>query len=159
VTADGSGAWSITSSTLSGGVHTVTARAFDAVGNLSSASAAKSVTIDTAAPAAPTALALATSSDTGAPGDGITNLGSPIITGAAEANSKVTLFDTDGITVLGTTSADGSGAWSITSNHLSLGNHSLTVKQEDVADNVSDASSALVLSIVAAPVRRLPRFE
>ncbi|WP_436277694.1 Ig-like domain-containing protein, partial [Pseudomonas umsongensis] len=101
VTADGSGAWSITSSTLSSGAHTVTVKAVDAVGNVSSASVAKSLTIDTAAPAAPTGLALATSSDTGVPGDGITNLGTPIITGTAEANSTVTLFDTDGTTVLG----------------------------------------------------------
>ncbi|WP_313473436.1 Ig-like domain-containing protein [Stutzerimonas kunmingensis] len=147
VTADGSGAWSITSSTLSGGAHTVTARAFDAVGNLSSASAAKSVTIDTAAPVAPTALALATSSDTGVPGDGITNLGLPIITGAAEANSKVTLFDTDGITALGTASADGSGAWSITSSMLASGTHVLTAKAVDAAGNGSGASTSLSVTI------------
>ncbi len=147
VTADGSGAWSITSSTLSGGAHTVTARAFDAVGNVSSASAAKSVTIDTTAPVAPTALALATSSDTGVPGDGITNLGSPTITGAAEANSKVTLFDTDGITVLGTASADGSGAWSITSSTLTSGTHVLTAKAVDAAGNGSGASTSLSVTI------------
>jgi hypothetical protein len=147
VTADGSGAWSITSSTLSGGAHTVTAKAVDAVGNVSSASVAKSVTIDTAAPAAPTGLALATSSDTGVPGDGITNLGTPIITGTAEANSTVTLFDTDGITILGTGTTNNLGVWSITSSTLASGTHALTAKAVDAAGNGSGTSTSLSVTI------------
>lgn len=154
--ADGFGAWSITSSTLGSGSHNVTARAVDAAGNVSSASAVKSVKIDTTAPAAPTGLALATSSDTGVQGDGITNLSTPIITGTAEANSVVTLFDTDGTTVLGTASADGSGAWSITSSTLASGTHTLTAKAVDAAGNGSGGSTSLSVTVdrtvPAAPV-------
>ena len=146
------GVWSITSSTLASGTHALTAKAVDAAGNGSGASTSLSVSIQNTAPVAPTDVILAPASDTGTLGDGITSANRPIITGTAEANSTVKLYDTDGITLLGTGTANNLGAWSITSNALSLGNHSLTVKQVDVAGNVSNASSALVLSIVAAPV-------
>ena len=53
VTANGSGAWSFTTATLADGAHSFTATATDAAGNVSAASAALSVTIDTGAPAAP----------------------------------------------------------------------------------------------------------
>lgn len=46
-TADGSGNWTITSSTLSQGTHSITATATDAVGNESAASTALSITIAT----------------------------------------------------------------------------------------------------------------
>src|SRR5262249_14548218 len=45
------GNWSITSSTLSEGSHTVTAKATDPAGNISSGSSGLAVTIDTTAPA------------------------------------------------------------------------------------------------------------
>ena len=151
-TANNLGVWSITSSTLASGTHALTAKAVDAAGNGSGASTSLSVTIQNTAPAAPADVILAPASDTGTLGDGITYANRPIITGTAEANSTVKLYDTDGITLLGTGTANNLGAWSITSNALSLGNHSLMVKQVDVAGNVSNASSALVLSIVAAPV-------
>ncbi|WP_409567661.1 Ig-like domain-containing protein [Rugamonas sp. DEMB1] len=145
-TADGSGNWSITSSTLSTGSHTLTAKQTDAAGNVSVASGALAVSIDTgaAAPAAPT---LASASDSGALGDGATNHATPTITGTAEANATVTLYDSDGTTVLGTATANGAGVWSIVSSTLSDGGHTLTVKQSDPAGNVSAASAALALSI------------
>src|SRR5215472_3748842 len=49
-TANASGNWSITSSTLSQGTHSITAKATDLAGNTGVASGALSVTIDTAAP-------------------------------------------------------------------------------------------------------------
>jgi hypothetical protein len=45
------GNWSVTSSTLASGAHTITATATDAAGNVSSSSAGVTVTIDTTAPA------------------------------------------------------------------------------------------------------------
>lgn len=53
-TADNAGNWSITSSTLSAGVHTLTAKQLDAAGNESAASVALALTIE-APPAPPTA--------------------------------------------------------------------------------------------------------
>jgi hypothetical protein len=48
---DGTGNWSITTSALVEGVHTITAKATDAVGNVSAASTSVAVTVDMTAPA------------------------------------------------------------------------------------------------------------
>ena len=142
------GAWSITSSALADGTHSLTVKAVDAAGNESPASPALEVTIDTAAVAL-AAPALASASDSGAVGDGITNVATPTITGTAEAYASITLFDTDGATVLGTATANEAGKWSITSSALSTGAHTLTAKQVDAAGNESDASTPLALTIEA----------
>lgn len=145
--ADGSGNWSITSSTLAQGSHSITAKATDAAGNVSSASSARAVIIDTSA-SAPAALALAAASDHGSSNsDRITNLATPQISGSAEAGASVRLYDTDGTTVLGTATADNSGNWSITSSSLGNGSHSLSAKQTDIAGNVSAASGTLSITI------------
>ncbi|MEJ6024390.1 Ig-like domain-containing protein, partial [Ramlibacter sp. PS4R-6] len=121
-TADGSGNWSITSSTLGEGSHTLTAKQTDVAGNTSVASTGLAVTIDTTAPAAPSAPDLTAGTDSGSSStDNITNDNTPTFTGTAEANSSVTLYDTDGTTVVGTGTADGSGNWSITVSTLGDG--------------------------------------
>ena len=103
---------------------------------------------DTTAPAQPSTPALADASDSGTLGDGLTTVTTPIVTGTAENGSRVTLFDTNGSTVLGTGLADGTtGAYSITSSTLGLGTHGLTVKATDASGNVSAASAALTLTI------------
>ena len=107
--ANGSGAWSYTTAALANGAHSLTATATDAAGNTGAASAALSVTIDTTAPAAPTIASFST--DSGTVGDGITNDNTLTLTGTAEANATVKVFD--GATLLGSAVANGSGAWSL----------------------------------------------
>jgi Domain of unknown function (DUF4347)/Bacterial Ig-like domain/Cadherin domain len=142
------GNWSITSSALSSGNHTITAKATDAAGNTSTASTSLSITVDTAAPTAPSAPDMTSASDSGtSSGDNITSNNTPVFTGTAEANSIVKLYDTNGTTLLGTATADGSGNWSITSSTLSEGSHTLTVKATDTAGNTSVASSFLAVTI------------
>src|SRR5439155_14276606 len=81
----------------------------DGDGTVISASGILSVTVDTAAPAAPVISAIAT--DSGSSGsDGITNDKTLVISGTAEANSTVQVFK-DGVSI-GTTTANGSGNWS-----------------------------------------------
>jgi hypothetical protein len=112
------------------------------------------VTIDTTAPSAPSAPDLASGSDAGTSStDNITNATTPTITGSgAEAGATVTLYDTNGTTVLGTATADGSGNWSITSSTLSAGDHTLTTKVTDAAGNTGVASAGLTVTIdTAAP--------
>ncbi|MFC6049345.1 Ig-like domain-containing protein, partial [Methylobacterium hispanicum] len=152
-TANGQGAYSITSSSLAQGSHSLTVKATDAAGNTSAASLAFTLSIDTAAPATPGAApGLALASDSGTAGDGITNTTTPILSGTAEAGVTVKLYDTDGTTVLGTATANGQGAYSITSSTLAQGNHTLTVTATDAAGNISAASPALMLTIdTAAP--------
>ena len=66
-------------------------------------------TIDTTAPVAPTIASFST--DSGTVGDGITNDNTLTLTGTAEANATVKVFD--GATLLGSAVANGSGAWSL----------------------------------------------
>src|SRR5205814_985419 len=116
---------SITSSALGEGAHTLTAKATDAAGNVSSASSGLGVTIDTTAPAAPSTPDMTAGTDSGSSStDNLTSNTTPTLTGTAEANSTVTLYDTDGTTVLGTATATG-GNWSIASSALGEGAHTL----------------------------------
>ena len=148
-TVDVNGAWSITVSALNplvDGGHSVTATQSDAAGNTSAVSAALAVTIDTQAPAAPTVPDLVLASDHGNSGtDDITNLATPVFSGTAEAFARVTLLE--GATVLGTGTADGGGAWNITSSVLASGVHNVIANQTDVAGNGSVASAALAVTI------------
>ena len=142
-TANGSGAWSYTTSPLSNGDHVFTATATDAAGNTSLASQPIDPTIGTTAPAAPTISSF--SPDTGTVGDGITNDNTLTLTGTAEANSTVNVFD--GATLLGSATANGSGAWSYTTAALSNGAHSLTATATDAAGNTGAASAVLAVTV------------
>jgi Ca2+-binding RTX toxin-like protein len=148
------GTYTITTSALGQGAHTLTARATDAAGNQGAASTAFNVTIDTTAPTAPT---IATVSDDVAPVTGtVSNNGSSndttlTITGSAEAGSTVTIYDTNGTTVLGTAVATG-GTYTITTSALGQGAHTLTARATDAAGNQGTASTAFNVTIdTAAP--------
>ena len=73
--------------------------------------------IDTTAPSAPTIASFST--DSGTVGDHITNDNTLTLTGTAEANATVKVFD--GATLLGSAVANGSGAWSYTTAALANG--------------------------------------
>ena len=89
------------------------------------------------------------STDSGTVGDGITNDNTLTLTGSAEANATVKVYD--GVTLLGSATANGSGAWSFTTAALTNGAHSLTATATDVAGNTSAASTALSVTIDTAP--------
>ncbi len=149
VSADGTGAWSYTTVALANGAHSLTATATDSAGNNSAASAALSVTIDTTAPVAPSIASFST--DSGTVGDGITNDNTLTLTGTAEANSTVKVFD--GATLLGSAIASGTGAWTYTTAALANGAHSLTATATDAAGNNGTASAALSVTVdTTAPV-------
>ncbi len=153
-TASAVGAWQITTSLLADGSHSLTAKAADTAGNISAASTALSVTVDSQV-AAPVSVKVAPASDTGSSNtDGITNQTKPTLMGTAEALALVTIKD--GTTVLGTTTADATGAWQFTPiNALTAGVHSITTTAVDVAGNTSIASTPLTVTIdtqAVAPV-------
>ena len=107
------------------------------------------MTIDTTAPVAPSIASFST--DSGTVGDGITNDNTLTLTGTAEANATVKVFD--GATLLGSAVANGSGAWSYTTAALANGAHSLTATATDAAGNTGVASAALSVTIdTTAPV-------
>jgi hypothetical protein len=150
-TANAAGAFSITTSALSDGTHSISAKATDAAGNTGAASTAYAVKVDTASPAAPTGLSLDAATDSGTLGDGITNFTQVKIDGAAEPGSTVTLYDTNGAIVLGTGLANAtSGAFSITTSALTSGPHNITANAMDAAGNVSVASASYTVTETAA---------
>ena len=140
------GGWSITATTaLTEGPNAITATQTDVAGNTSGPSAALNVTLDTTV-AAPAALALAPASDSGAPGDDITNVALPTITGTGEAGATVTLRD--GATTIGTGAVAAGGGWSVAATTaLTKGANSITATQTDVAGNISGASAALNVTL------------
>jgi lipopolysaccharide export system protein LptA len=149
-TADGAGNWSVTTSVMSEGSHTLTSKAADAMGNISTTSAGLEIVIDSTAPSAPSTPDLSAISDSGTSNtDNITSVSTPTLTGTAEAGSVVTVYDTDGSTVLGTATAT-DGIWSVTTSNLSDGVHILTSKEMDTAGNTSSASAGLVIVIDSA---------
>ncbi|WP_155282253.1 Ig-like domain-containing protein, partial [Ralstonia solanacearum] len=109
VTADGSGTWTYTPTTPLTSGTVVSATATDPAGNVSPA-ATLTVTPTAVMPAAPV---ISTVTDDVAPvtgaitAGGSTNDATPTLTGTAEANSTISVFD--GITLVGTTTADASG--------------------------------------------------
>jgi VCBS repeat-containing protein len=84
--------------------------------------------------------------DTGLAGDGRTGDTTPTLSGTAEAGATITVRD--GVTVLGTTTANGSGAWSFSTAVLAYGLHTLTATATDASGNTSAASAALALTIL-----------
>ncbi|WP_244965642.1 Ig-like domain-containing protein, partial [Methylobacterium soli] len=118
------------------GANSLTATARDAAGNVSGASAAVALTIDSVAPGAPAITTL----------PGLINNATPIITGTAEAGTTVTISDNG--TVLGTAVAGANGVFSFTpTTPLAQGANSLTATARDTAGNVSSASAAVALTI------------
>ncbi|RSX06212.1 hemagglutinin, partial [Sphingomonas koreensis] len=115
-TADGAGAWSFTPAALPPGAHSFTVSATDAAGNASAQSAAYAITIDTSVPAVPTIDDIA--DNVGAvlgsvSNGGVTDDTTPTLSGTgAEANATITIYNNG--TAIGTTTADGAGAWSFT---------------------------------------------
>ncbi|WP_288379238.1 Ig-like domain-containing protein [uncultured Massilia sp.] len=103
------------------------------------------IVVDTVAPNAPAAPALATSSDSGILGDHLTNERMPTLTGTAEARTWVGIYE--GSTYLGGARADAAGHWSAAVDaELAHGLHNLTIKQTDRAGNDS-AGTAYALTI------------
>lgn len=138
------GTWTIQSIALAPGAHTVSARAVDAAGNGSAASAATTVVVDTAV-AAP---GLGPVNDTGAGAtDGLTRDGRIDVTLAADAAGWE--YSTDG----GVHWTAGSGA-GFTLGEGSYEAGQVQVRQTDTAGNVSAAASVQALTVdttVAAP--------
>src|SRR5690606_10150171 len=157
------GNWTITSSELSEGTHTLTAVATDAAGNRGEASEERIVVIDITAPAKPAVPDLAPASDNGESDmDNITNLTDLTLQGAAgsvEADAALHARSTlDGGLTGGTANADGS--WSFDVTALAEGTHQLQVSATDAAGNTSAYSDGLTVMIdVTAPTGHGVSFD
>jgi VCBS repeat-containing protein len=127
----------------------------DQAGNLGGAGTTPSLTFDTKPPAAPSAPDLDIASDTGSSStDHLTKETTPTFSGTAEAWTTVRLY-ADGAQV-GSTTADGSGKWSIIATALAAGSHTITARAVDAAGNLGPASGGMTVTIdTAAPATRI----
>jgi hypothetical protein len=136
----------VTTGTLTDGSHTFSVRAV--VGPLTDPTPATFTwTIDTAAPQAPNLVTPANGSRSNNP--------KPQVSGTAEANATISVY-VDGVLV-GTTTADASGAYSLTlTSPLSDGTHVANTTARDAAGNVSPSSPFNLFTVdttaPAAPV-------
>lgn len=74
------------------------------------------------------------------PSGGTTNDATPLLSGTAEANSTIAIFE--GGTQIGTVLANASGAWSFTpTSPLTDGTHTFNVTATDPLGNVSSSSN------------------
>jgi hypothetical protein len=78
--------------------------------------------------------------------DNVTRVSTPTFTGSAEAGTTVRLYSHIA-GLIGTTTADAGGAWTITSITLSDGVHQITATATDAEGNVSNTSNALAVMI------------
>jgi len=108
-------------------------------------------TLDNVAPTAPTALSLASGSDTGSSqSDEITNLATNLnFAGMAEAKSTVNLFVDGSATSAGSGTTGNGGNWNniTAAGTLSEGTHTIRATATDQAGNVSVLSSPLTITI------------
>ncbi|EGA0132372.1 Ig-like domain repeat protein [Salmonella enterica] len=136
-TADADGNWNFDiSRNLSDNVYKITVESIDPLGRTSSVD--YQLTIDSFTPI-PTVM-LHDSSDSGVKGDMITKINTPLFTGMAEANAKVSIY-VDGV-LSGEAIAGDDGVWNFQfTTALSDGSHDVTVKVEDIAGNTASSSA------------------
>ncbi|MBN9560166.1 MAG: Ig-like domain repeat protein [Alphaproteobacteria bacterium] len=136
VTVDGDGNWSV-DITLSGEAsHTLTVSETDTAGNVSTSTV--SYTLDQTAPTV-------TIIGTG----GLVNQASQTVSGTAEANGTVILWD--GATSVGSATVGDDGNWSATVNLGTEGPHSLTASETDAAGNVGTSGRSVDYTLDMTP--------
>ncbi|AWK49721.1 hypothetical protein DIC82_00815 [Clostridium beijerinckii] len=141
VKADTDGKWTLIPETaLADGNHVITATATDAVGNVSEKSNSVNITIGTAAPV----IEVPTDNT-------VTNDNTPTISGTAEADSTVKVYD--GTTFIGTVKADADGHWTLTpATGLADGAHVIKATATDAAGNVSPDSNKVNITIAYSSI-------
>ena len=128
-----------TYTSLAAGAHTFTARATDPAGNPDPTAASRTWTVDLTAPApplisSPTEGSLIASHTVG-------------LAGSAENGATVAVFE--GATARGTTTASGSGAWSLTLTAVPDGAHTYSATATDPAGNTSGPSAGRTITVDA----------
>lgn len=146
-------------SPLADGVRAISYQLVDAAGNASSASAALSVTIDTAAPATPAAPDVTAATDSGVNTDNLTSDPTPTFDVTVPPTGGNVVLYVDGLAV----PASYANGKVTPLDPLSAGPHTITYALVDVAGNVSVASPSLAIAIdataTAAPTVAIPEAD
>ena len=150
---NGDGTYSVTTVALADGQHDLSFTLMDTAGNISPA-AQLSVTVDTAAPAAPTidlvndTLGDANQGDTDT--DNLTKDDVLTLTVSGEAGSRLVLSD-GGTPIAATVTDNGDGTYTVVTGALTEGVHNLSATLQDDAGNVSSAGTLSVTVDLSAP--------
>ncbi|WP_235186730.1 Ig-like domain-containing protein, partial [Serratia sp. DD3] len=154
VKVENNGSWSFTPETaLIDGNHNLTATVTDEIGVTSKPTGIFDIMVDTKAPALVTDLVV--TDDVGSvtgpiSTDETTDDNTPTLSGKAEPNSVVTVWDND--EVIGTALVNDQGNWSFTpSTPLNNGPHDLTTTVTDPAGNTSDKGQHLIFNVDVVP--------
>ncbi|QDV39602.1 Ig-like domain-containing protein [Tautonia plasticadhaerens] len=138
------------------GTYTYVTRLVDRAGNVSEDSPELVVTIDTAAPQAPTTPVLVPADDSGVPDDGVTNVRQPRLTGTltlganegTPENLPLVQLSVAGIGVVGEARVDADGTYDIqVTTPLADGVYVVQARALDRAGNASGVLPGLVLRI------------
>ncbi|MCX6809683.1 MAG: Ig-like domain-containing protein [Candidatus Berkelbacteria bacterium] len=139
-TRDASGISYTPSSNLAENTYAITVDVKDDHG-VAATRVSKTVIVDIVAPSVPTI---------SSPASGISNNNTPTISGTADTNSTVNVYDGADPAPVATGTATG-GSYSVTTSALSGGAHTLTTKATDYAGNVSAASTSITYTVDTIP--------
>ena len=144
---DGTYHASVTTDTLTGGTHTLTAQYAGNAGNPAAASSPLTHTVNETRAATTTALALTS-------GPNPSNLGTAVTFTATVTGASPTGYVTfyNGTTPLGATALNGSGLASLTTSNLAAGWRSITASYAGDASNQPGVSSSALFQSVTPPV-------
>lgn len=150
------GNWSLTPQTpLGEGFHTLTVTATDSAGNTSPASPDFTLTVDTVLPAVPT-LSSVVDDVAGGVFNGplangqATNDARPELSGSAEANATINIYDNG--TLITSVTADENGNWTYTpAEDLTQGSHAFAISATDAAGNTSGKSLETTIVVDTTP--------
>jgi hypothetical protein len=151
--ADPNGNWTFdnTGTALPNGNYVLISTATDPTGNVSAPSLPYGMTIDTATPETPVIGGIAAGTTTSGDSD-TTADNTPFFFGTAAPFSQVSVFE--GVTLLGSTAADGNAHWNFTDTTDTLQSvkcYSFTALSTDLAGNNSATSAAYYVTTIAPP--------
>ena len=81
-------------------------------------------------------------------GSSTTNRSVTII-GTAEENTVISVYSTDGLTLLTTVPVDEDGNWTAITPELALGGHWLLIRDTDAAGNTNPVAAGLIITITS----------
>jgi hypothetical protein len=142
----------VPSAPLTDGTYALEFVAVDAAGNVSAPGKPVSLTILATPPPQPSAPALLAANDTGVLGDGMTSVRRPIVIGTASPGDQVAWLQANGSVLVSTTASASNGSYQLQPpTALINGAYPVTVRQTDIAGNVSLASKVFTLTVRADP--------
>ncbi|MCU0567767.1 MAG: Ig-like domain-containing protein [Oculatellaceae cyanobacterium Prado106] len=148
------GTWTVKLTPKRTGKQKIKAQVTNVAGGTSPFSAETEIDIDPSTDI-PVITDLLAASDSGVKGDKITNALEPDLTGTAEPNSSIELFDENAVKI-GTGTTDGTGKWTIKIRPNRKGKIKVKAVATDIAGNVSSPSADTEITIDDVALATIP---